>query len=77
MQALNALNTVIAHSKLSKAEVARLMGRDVNYISSTVSRRSIPRTDIMSEIADVCGYDLALIKRDGTETIIIDPPDEK
>lgn len=77
MHALKAFNTMVAHSGRSKVEVSVLMGRNENYISHVTNRGGIPRTDIMAEVADVCGYDLALIKRDGTETIIIDPPNKE
>lgn len=77
MNALKAFNTMVAHSGHPKAEVSVLMGRNENYVSHMTNRGSIPRTDIMAEIADVCGYDLTLIKRDGTETIIIDPPSKE
>lgn len=76
MQALRAFNTMVAHSGHTKTEVGRLMGRGDGYIRQTVSRGSVPRADILAEIADVCGYDLTLIKRDGSERIIIDPPEK-
>ena len=76
MQARNALNTIVAHSGYSKTDVARLMGRNDNYIRRFISGGNTPRTDILAEVADVCGYDLALIRRDGSERIIIDPPEK-
>lgn len=77
MHALKAFNTMVAHSGYPKTRIGILLGRTESYIRGIAIRGSIPRTDTMAEIADVCGYDLALIKRDGTETIIIDPPSKE
>lgn len=74
MQARAAFNTIVAHSGKPKEVLSREMGRGSNYLGVTTTRGSIPKTDTFAEIADVCGYDLKLEKRDGTETIIIDPP---
>lgn len=65
-----------ANSGMSQANLSRTMGRSDKFISRYISGKATPGLDLMSEVADVCGYDLALIKRDGTETIIIDPPEK-
>lgn len=69
MLVIKALNTIIAHSGKAKEQISREMGRNPNFLGVTTSRGSIPRTDTFCTIADTCGYDLLLVKRDGTETI--------
>ena len=76
MQVLTAFNTIVTRSGLSKAAIAKSIGRNVNYINGITIRGSVPRADTLALVADVCGYDLALIKRDGSDTIIIDPPND-
>lgn len=74
MQAFGAMCAIIRSSGISRSKVGLLMGKSDGYIHQTISRGSIPRADTLAEIADVCGYNLVLVKRDGSETIQIDPP---
>lgn len=74
MQAKAALNTIISQSGETKSALATMLGRSPNYVHSLVNKRTDPSVGTLVEVADVCGYDLALIKRDGSDTIIIDPP---
>lgn len=77
MQAVDALSAIIDNSGMTKSAIAASMGRNGSYIRITVNRGYTPRTDIMAEIADACGYDLKLLKRDGTDEITIDPPEPR
>lgn len=74
MNALQALNTAISHSGLTRSQVSTSTGRSRQYLTTILNRGTVPSPDAYADFADVCGYDLALIKRDGTEVLRIDPP---
>ena len=75
MDARRVLNTVVATSGMNKTELARAIGKSVNYISNYSVRGNIPKLDTFAEIANIASYDLLVRNRnDGTE-IIIDPPE--
>lgn len=76
MQALKALNTVVSQSGVSKTELARKLGRGVNYISNYSVKGNIPRIDTFAAIADVSGFDLIVRRRSNGREIIIDPPED-
>ncbi|MEG2025140.1 MAG: hypothetical protein RRZ85_06290 [Gordonibacter sp.] len=52
------------------------MDKPDSYVSSAISRGSVPRCDTMARMADVCGYSLALVPRDAVppDALVIDPP---
>ena len=77
MDALSALNTAVAHSGLTRSKVSVQAGRSRQFIATIMGQGHTPSSDTLADFADICGYDLALIKRDGSETIIIDPPKRK
>lgn len=77
MKAKRIFNKVVNTSGLTKAELARRMGRNDNYIRGYVTRGSIPKVDTFAEIADVSGYDLLVRHRQSGEEIIIDPPERQ
>lgn len=74
MEALDSLRQAINDSGLSMYAVSKLMGKTPIYIGALFSRGSTPRTDTYATIADACGYDLLLRKRDNGAEILIDPP---
>lgn len=74
MESKEALRSIVRSSGMSMRSISVAIGKTPNYLASTTKNDSSPLADTMAEIADVCGYDLKLEKRDGTETIIIDPP---
>ena len=77
MQAFDAFCTIVSHSGKPKESLSRELGRNKKFIGSIMSRGTIPGTVLFAEIADICGYDLTLVKRDGTETVTIDPPERR
>ena len=74
MEIKTALTEVINESGKSRYAVAKELGKGTTYIYKLTSRPTSPSYETITSIADVCGYDLALIKRDGSNTIILDPP---
>ena len=74
MQVKDALNSVIEESGRTKYSVSRDLGRGRNYVYKMFDRGSNPAYETILSIANLCGYDLALIKRDGSRTILLDPP---
>lgn len=73
MEPLQALARAIATSGLSKYAVSKRLGKTQAYIGAMFSRGSVPKTDTYATIADVCGYDLLLRKRDDSSEILVDP----
>lgn len=68
MDANNAAFEMMQDARLSTVQLSHLMGRDRSYISTTIGRGHIPRSDILAEIAYYCGYDLLAKRRaDGHE----------
>jgi hypothetical protein len=51
------------------------MGRSDGYLSRSITTGQNPGAVKLAEIADAMGYDLRLVKRDGTYEIVIDPPE--
>jgi len=76
LSATGALNTLPTRAGLSRRKVSEAMGRDPHYLSSTIQRKSTPTTHILSLVAKVCGYTLALIPSDKEipdGSIVIEP----
>lgn len=73
LSARQALNFVVSHSGKPKEVISTEMGRTKGFISATTSRGTVPKVDTFAIVADVCGYDLMLKRRDDGRTIIIDP----
>ena len=64
MDALQALRHMVNMSGKSARSVAREMDIAETFINMTLSRKSIPKVDTFADIADICGYELALIGHD-------------
>ena len=77
MDALDAMRRTISTSGKSNRDIAREMGKSPTYLSSTLTRGSIPSIATAATIADACGYDLALVNRATGERIVIDPRDSR
>jgi DNA-binding phage protein len=76
MKVKDALNSVIEGSGRTKYSVSRDLGRGRNYVYKMFDRDSNPAYETILSIANLCGYDLALVKRDGTNTILLDKPED-
>ena len=74
MEPKDVLPELVKGSGRSMRTISVQMDRTSNYLAAVVQRKSIPKYDTMAEIADVCGYDLLLRRRDDGTEIIIDPP---
>lgn len=72
MNTSEALRLLLDRSGVTPYRVAVDMGRAPTYVSSMLRRGSVPSADLLAQIADVCGYDLRLISRDGLDSITID-----
>lgn len=59
-------------SRISGRALSAAMGRHPNFVSSTLTKGSVPRVDTLACMADVMGYRLVLEGRG--ERIPIDPP---
>lgn len=75
MDLKNAMNEIMDESGMSRYAIAKTMGRSNNYVYNLFGRGGYPSYQVASDIADICGYDLALVKRDGSRTIILDKPE--
>lgn len=55
------VKNMIEKSGRSAAEISRDIGRSSNYISSMVYNMTVPRADLLADIAHACGYELQLV----------------
>ncbi len=74
MESNQALPEMVKRSGKSMQSISLTMGRARTYLANTIAKQADPHVSIMSEIADVCGYDLQLVEREGDSVIVIDPP---
>ena len=74
MEPIDVLPTIVRGSGRSMQSMSLQLGRSRNYITQTIQNLSVSKVDTVAEIADVCGYDLLLRKRDDGSEIVIDPP---
>lgn len=77
MNAKEVFRHVVDNSGLSRAGLARSMGRTTSYFTNVLSRGSVPKLDTFAEIADVSGYDLLVRHRQSGEEILVDPPERQ
>ena len=73
MDTTQAIRQIINASGKSIRQAAGDMGKSPTYLSSFLTRGSIPKADTLATLANVCEYDLCLISRETGETIRIDP----
>lgn len=72
MQALEAAREMMRREGRTMYRVSVDMGQKPSYVQSAMRRHGIG-APTLALIADACGYDLALIPREGGEPIRIDP----
>ena len=70
MKATRALRAMVKGSGLTATEISHRIGRTGNYLSSLLSRGSVPSVETFASIAQACGCKLCLITPD--ETIQLD-----
>ncbi len=70
-----AMREVVARAGLSHEGACALMGRSPSWLSATLARPGSSTASVLAELADVCGYTLALIPATlmPDEAIVIDP----
>lgn len=64
---------MMKNSGRRESELSRMLSNDRTYLRSIMKRRSIPKADTYARIADVCGFDLLVRKRDDGSECIIEP----
>ena len=72
MNAREAALEVIRDSGMGPRELYRQTGN----LSGFLYHGSTPRSDVLARIADACGYDLILRRRDDDYEIVIDSVDD-
>lgn len=73
MDAYDAVTKMLNEDDRTRAAISVAMGRGPGYLNVIVGRRSVPKADTLARIADTCGYDLLLRRRDSEEEIRIEP----
>lgn len=76
MDATSAIRQMLATSGLSARAASTALGREISFLPTIFKRNSSPRVDTFAAIADVCGYDLILMPRDGAGFIVIDSKED-
>lgn len=71
MKALDAIKTMISNSGVSIRGLGALLDKSEFYINGIIYRGSVPKVDTTARIADACGYDLILRRRDDGDEILI------
>lgn len=72
MDTHEAIRAMMEGSRISGRALSVAMGKHPNFVSSTLTKGSVPRVDTLARMADVMGYRLVLEGRG--ERIPIDPP---
>ena len=76
MDATSAIRQMLATGGLSARAVSVSMGKNIRYVSDILLKDTTPKVDTLATIADVCGYDLVLMPRDGADFIVIDSKED-
>lgn len=61
MNVEQAIRTAAKIAGKSLNSVSRDVGKNDNYLSVTFGRGSVPKSDTLAQLADTCGYSLALV----------------
>lgn len=61
MRATDALRFMIRESGLTATQISLKIGRKENYVSSLLSRGSVPSAETFASIAEACGCQLCLM----------------
>lgn len=75
LDARDALLEIVNGCGMTRAEIARNLHRNDNYIRNAIRRNSAPQADNFAMILSACGYDLVAIPRDGGAWVLIEPRD--
>lgn len=75
MEIKQALSHVIERSGMSRYAVGQRLGKGRNYMYNLLAKPTNPTFGVIVDVADVCGYDLALVNREDGDVIKLDPPD--
>lgn len=70
---MQVIRDMLAREGVTARDVSRRMGRHDAYLSVTLNRGSVPRTDTFAKMADALGYDLVVVNRDDGHEMRIDP----
>ena len=60
MKACDVVTHMVRGSGKSARDVSREMGRHYQFITNTVTRKSVPKLDTFVKIAVACGYEVVL-----------------
>lgn len=61
---------LVDKSGKSASRVSREIGRTSGYLGSVIHRGSLPSPSVLADIAEACGYCLALIGKDEAITVL-------
>lgn len=76
MNVIETIRAMMAQSKMSTRRLSVALNREKSYVSSTLYKGRIPSVRLFARMADICGYDTLVRRReDGTE-ILLDTDDE-
>lgn len=75
MRADKVLKEMLAREHVSTIDASKIMGRSKGYVSTFISRHTIPKADTMAAICDAMGYDLIARSREDGYEFTIDPPE--
>ena len=73
MQTCDAIRHMCDMAGKGTTIVSKDIGRGSSFVGSILSRGSVPKADTLAEIAEACGYELALIGHDEKIVIEYDP----
>ena len=76
---MDALRAAAGAADVPITRIGPALGKSESYVSATASRGSVPRCDTMAEMAEACGYRLALVPKSDVppSAIAIDPADKR
>lgn len=74
MQVNQVVSAVVSNSGMSYNAVSAKLCKSREYARNIAVRASAPRLDTVADIADVCGFDLQLVRRDTGATVTVTPP---
>lgn len=65
MKVSEALKSMMKQKKMTQSEVAERMGKNQNSVAMYLKNADSMRLDNLMRMADVCGYDIVLVDRNG------------
>ena len=76
MNAHDATLEIIGDSGMSVRKLSIAVGNTSSYLNRVIHKNGSPHVDKLAKLADICGYDLLLRRRDDDYEITIDPYDD-